>query len=86
MVQSFIINILLPLSVHVIVYFLVSDGEHDNEDPEEHHADHELVEDPHGDHGPVDGAAPILRTRMQLDMSSRDTRDRFRSNTLVILN
>ena len=48
----------LPLCVHVVVYFLVSDGEHHNEDPQEDHADHELVEDPHGHHGGVDGVGP----------------------------
>ena len=46
--------LILPLRVHVVVYLLVGDGEHDDEDPEQHHADHELVEDPHGHHGGVD--------------------------------
>ena len=46
--------LILPLRVHVVVYLLVCDGEHDDEDPEQHHADHELVEDPHGHHGGVD--------------------------------
>ena len=49
--------LILPLRVHVVVYLLVCDGEHDDEDPEQHHADHELIEDPHGHHGCVDGVS-----------------------------
>ena len=48
----------LPLCVHVVVYFLVCDGQHHNEYPQEDHADHELVEYPHGHHGRVDGVCP----------------------------
>ena len=48
---------ILPLGVHVVVDLLVCDGEHDDEDPEQHHADHELVEDPHGHHRRVDGVS-----------------------------
>ena len=44
-------NFLLPLSVEVIINFLVGDGHHDDEDPEEDHADQELVDHPHGHHG-----------------------------------
>ena len=39
---------LLPLSVKVVIDLLVSDGHHDNQDPEEHHADQELINHPHG--------------------------------------
>ena len=52
--------VVLPLCVHVVIDLLVSDGEHHDEDPQEHHADHELVEDPHGDHGLVDHICPGL--------------------------
>ena len=48
--------LILPLRVHVVVYLLVCDGEHDDEDPEQHHADHELVEDPHWHGGDLDGS------------------------------
>ena len=41
---------LLPLSVQVIVNLFVGDGHHDDEDPEQHHADQELVHHPHGHH------------------------------------
>ena len=40
----------LPLRVKVVIDLLVSDGHHDDEDPEEDDADQELVDDPHGDH------------------------------------
>ena len=59
-INSTDISILLPLCVHVIINLLVGDGEHDDEDPEEHHADHELVEDPHGHHRGVDDISPHL--------------------------
>ena len=45
---------ILPLCVHVVVDLLVCDGQHHDEDPEQDHTDHELVEDPHGDHRRVD--------------------------------
>ena len=50
--------LILPLGVHVVVYLLVSDGQHHDEDPQEDHADHELVEYPHGHHSRVDGVGP----------------------------
>ena len=51
---------LLPLGVHVVVDLLVGDGQHHDEDPQQHHADHELVEDPHWHHRPVDGVSAQL--------------------------
>ena len=42
-----VFQILLPLCVKIVVNFSISDGHHDNEDPEEHHADQELVHHPH---------------------------------------
>ena len=53
-------SVVLPLGVHVVVDFLIGDGEHHDEDPEEDHADHKLVEDPHGDHRLVDHVGPGL--------------------------
>ena len=44
-------NFLLPLRVEVVINFLVGDGHHDDEDPEEDHADQELVDHPHRHHG-----------------------------------
>ena len=52
--------IVLPLCVHVVIDLLVGDGEHHDEDPQEDHAYHELVEDPHGDHGLVNHVGPGL--------------------------
>ena len=54
------IDVVLPLGVHVVIDLLVGDGQHHDEDPQEDHADHELVEDPHGDHGLVDHVSPCL--------------------------
>ena len=48
----------LPLCVHVVVDFLVCDGQHHYEYPQQDHADHELVENPHRHHGGVDGVGP----------------------------
>ena len=48
----------LPLCIHVVVDFLVCDGQHHYEYPQQDHADHELVENPHRHHGGVDGVGP----------------------------
>ena len=50
---------LLPLSIQVVIDFLVSDGHHDNEDPEKNHADEELVNYPHGNHGRLQVFGPL---------------------------
>ena len=42
---------LLPLGVQGVVDLPVGDREHDYEYSEEHHADEELVDHPHGHHG-----------------------------------
>lgn len=44
---SFFVSNLLPLGVKIIIYFSISDGHHDNQDPEKNHADQELVHHPH---------------------------------------
>ena len=44
---SFFVSNLLPLGVKIIIYFSISDGHHDNQDPEKDHADQELVHHPH---------------------------------------
>ena len=41
---------LLPLRVEVVVNLLVGDGHHDDQDPQEHDTDQELVDHPHGHH------------------------------------
>ena len=52
------IDVVLPLGVHVVIDLLVGDGQHHDQYPQQDHADHELVEDPHGHHGGVDGVGP----------------------------
>ena len=50
---------LLPLCVEVVVDFLVCDGHHDDEDPQEDDTDQELVHDPHGDHRVLEVLWPL---------------------------
>ena len=44
---DFFIHDSLPLLVEVVIDPPVGDGHHDDEDPEQHHADQELVGGPH---------------------------------------
>ena len=50
---------LLPLRVEVVVNFLISDGHHDDQDPQEHDTDQELVDHPHGHHRVLEVLRPL---------------------------